>query len=94
MPEAPALTVPGADASPDRFLATCVSDLLSESDARALIDEADRLLAPGCALAPVSLTHGTTLASRIACLPQRGSGALTGLVGRPTKVGDLLKPRK
>jgi hypothetical protein len=41
-----------------------VFDLLSPSDARALIDEAARVLVPGGLLALVSLTEGTTTASR------------------------------
>ena len=90
----PALTVPGADRSFDRFVATYVFDLLSGSDARALIDETRRVLAPGGLLALVSLTNGTTLASRIVA----GSwGAIAdrwpSLVGgcRPIELRDLIK---
>jgi ubiquinone/menaquinone biosynthesis C-methylase UbiE len=59
----PARTLPGADGSFDRFLAMYVFDLLTADDARALIDEAHRLLRPDGLLALVSLTHGTTPAS-------------------------------
>ncbi len=91
----PARSMPGADASFDRFVATYVFDLLSDSQARALIDEAHRVLAPGGRLALVSLTHGTTLASRILA---GGWGALADrwpdLVGgcRPIELGELIKP--
>ena len=93
--EPPALTVLGADASVDRFVATYVFDLLSDSDARALIDEAHRVLVPDGLLALVSLTHGTTTASR---LVSGAWGAIAtrwpGLVGgcRPIELGDLIKP--
>jgi ubiquinone/menaquinone biosynthesis C-methylase UbiE len=63
--EAPALVLPGADGSCDRFLATYVLDLLSGSDAAALVGEAHRLLAPDGLLGLVSLTHGTTFGSRL-----------------------------
>jgi len=93
--EPPALTLPVADRSFDRFVATYVFDLLSLGDARALIDEAHRVLAPGGLLALVSLTHGATLASRIVA----GSwGAVAdrwpGLVGgcRPIELRDLIRP--
>ena len=61
----PAVELPGEDAAFDRFLAAYVFDLLSSDDAHALMGEAVRLLAPGGLLALVSLTHGTTPASRI-----------------------------
>lgn len=65
--EAPALRLPGDDASCDRFLATYVFDLLSPEDAMALLAESARLLAPGGQIALVSLTNGTTRASRVIC---------------------------
>ncbi len=91
--EPPALTLPGADGSVDRFVATYVFDLLSDSDAAALIGEARRLLAVDGLLALVSLTHGTTFASR---LLSRGWGAVAnrrpGLVGgcRPIVLEELI----
>ena len=91
--EPPALTLPGADGSFDRFVATYVFDLLSDSDAAALISEAHRLLALGGLLGLVSLTHGTTFASR---LVSGGWGAVAnrrpGLVGgcRPIALDELI----
>jgi cyclopropane fatty-acyl-phospholipid synthase-like methyltransferase len=63
--EPPSVMLPGADASFDRFVATYVFDLVADRDARTLIDEAHRLLAPGGLLALVSLTHRTTAPSRL-----------------------------
>lgn len=63
----PALTLPGEDATFDRFVATYVFDLLSLEQARALVGEAARLLAPGGLLTLVSLTQGPTRASRVVC---------------------------
>ncbi len=54
-----------ADACADRFIATYVLDLLSEEDIRSVLAEAHRVLAPGGRLGLASLTHGTTLASRL-----------------------------
>lgn len=65
--EPPALELPGDDGAFDRFLATYVFDLLSSDDAEALLAEAARLLAPNGLLALVSLTNGTTRASRVVC---------------------------
>ena len=93
--ELPALTLPGEQGSVDRFVATYVLDLLSHGHARALIDEAHRLLAPGGLLALVSLTHGTTAASRLVA---GGWGAVArrwpALVGgcRPIELGELVEP--
>lgn len=91
--EPPALTLPGADASFDRFVATYVFDLLSVSDAGALVGEAHRLLAPDGLLALISLTHGTNAASRVVsgtwgAVAQRWPGLVGGC--RPIKLGDLL----
>lgn len=63
--EPPALSLPVDDGCCDRFVATYVFDLLSPDDARALIGEAARVLAPSGLLCLVSLTHGTTATSRI-----------------------------
>lgn len=65
--EPPAVALPGEDGAFDRFLATYVLDLLPVHDATALVAEAARLLAPGGLLALVSLTTGTTPASRVVC---------------------------
>jgi ubiquinone/menaquinone biosynthesis C-methylase UbiE len=95
--EPPARGLPGAERSFDRFIATYVFDLLSDGDGRALIDEAHRLLEPGGLLGLVSLTHGTTPASRLVA---RGWGAVAErrpeLVGgcRPIELADLVKPER
>ena len=67
MLEVPALSLPGDDGGFDRFVATYVFDLLSPEHARALMDEAARLVAPGGLVALVSLGEGTTTGSRIVC---------------------------
>ncbi len=54
-----------ADGSVDRFLSTYVLDLLGEEDIRLVLAEAHRVLEPGGRLGLVSLTHGTTLASKL-----------------------------
>jgi ubiquinone/menaquinone biosynthesis C-methylase UbiE len=59
---------PIPDHSVDRVVSTYVLDLLSETDIRAAILEARRVLLPGGKLCLVSLTHGVTFASRIVCL--------------------------
>jgi hypothetical protein len=59
--------LPGDDTTFDRFVATYVFDLLAPEPARALIDEAARLLAPGGLITLVSLSNGTTTTSRIVC---------------------------
>jgi ubiquinone/menaquinone biosynthesis C-methylase UbiE len=92
--EPPALALPGADASFDRFVATYVLDLLSDGHTRALIGEARRLLAAGGLLALVGLTHGTTAASRLVAGSWRAvAERLPGLVGgcRPIELRELLK---
>lgn len=92
----PALVLPGADASFDRFVAAYVFDLLSDGDASALIAEAHRLLAPGGLLALASLTPGITPTSRVIA---NGWGAIARrsprLVGgcRPIELRDLVEPR-
>lgn len=89
----PAVTLPAEDGAFDRFLATYVFDLLSPSDAGALVDEAARLLAPGGLLALVSLTWGTTAASRVVCGAWNAVALRwPSLVGgcRPIELGDLV----
>ncbi len=53
---APRIAAP--DGCFDRFLSTYVLDLLSEREIRMLLEEAQRVLAPGGLLAVASLTHG------------------------------------
>lgn len=49
----------------DRFISTYVLDLLSEADTAALLGEAHRVLSNGGLLGLVSMTHGSTLMSRV-----------------------------
>jgi ubiquinone/menaquinone biosynthesis C-methylase UbiE len=91
--EPPARALPGADGSFTRFVATYVFDLLAADDARALLGEAHRLLAPAGRLALVGLTHGTTPASRAVsgawgALALRWPGLLGGC--RPLELCELL----
>ncbi len=58
---------PVPDQSMDRVVSTYVFDLLSFRDTMNAINESGRVLIPGGKLCLVSLTHGTTLVSRIAC---------------------------
>jgi len=53
---APRIDAP--DGSFDRFLSTYVLDLLPEAEIRMLLDEAQRVLAPGGLLGVAGLTHG------------------------------------
>jgi ubiquinone/menaquinone biosynthesis C-methylase UbiE len=95
--EPPAVTLPGDDGAFDHFLATYIFDLLSPDDARTLIAEAGRLLSRGGLLAVVSLTRGTTQASRIVA---SGWNAIAtrwpALVGgcRPIELRDLIIGRE
>ena len=59
------LKFPLAEESVDRVISTYVLDLLSDEDMQRVIVEAYRVLTPGGTLCLVSLTHGTTLSSRI-----------------------------
>ncbi len=91
--EPPATTLPGDDGAFDRFVSTYVFDLLAPDHARALIAEAARLLAPGGLLALVSLTHGTTRASRAVCSAWDAvASRWPSLVGgcRPIELRDLI----
>jgi SAM-dependent methyltransferase len=65
--------LPGATGAFDRFVSIYVLDLLDEQLARQLIDEARRLLAPDGLLCLVSLTQGTTGASRALCRAWNGA---------------------
>jgi len=87
------MTVPAADGAFDRFIATYVLDLLSEVDARALIDEAHRTLAPGGLLCVAGITHGTGgLSVPVMALWRLVAGLAPRLVGgcRPQRADRLL----
>ncbi len=91
--EPPASELPGEDGAFDRFLATYVFDLMSADDAQTLMDEAARLLATGGLLALVSLTQGTTAASRAICATWNAVALRwPSLVGgcRPIELRDLV----
>jgi ubiquinone/menaquinone biosynthesis C-methylase UbiE len=62
-----ALRLPVPDASHDRFVATYVLDLLSESDVRIALEEAHHALAPGGLLCLASLSFGLSRSSRLLC---------------------------
>ncbi len=91
----PALELPGDDGGFDRFAATYVFDLLTVEDARRLLAEAQRLLAPTGLLCVVGLTHGVTPTTR---LVSRGWEAVAkrrpSLLGgcRPIELSELLAP--
>jgi ubiquinone/menaquinone biosynthesis C-methylase UbiE len=90
----PAVELPGASGAYDRFVATYVFDLLSVDDARALVAEAGRLLAPDGLLAVVSLTRGTTPVSRIVAAGWKAVAARwPTLVGgcRPIELRQLVE---
>jgi ubiquinone/menaquinone biosynthesis C-methylase UbiE len=59
------LELPLENDSVDRVVSTYVLDLLSGSDVQQLLSEAHRVLQPDGKLCLVSLTHGTTLPSKI-----------------------------
>jgi SAM-dependent methyltransferase len=78
----------------DRFMALYVFDLLEESLARALVDEARRLLVPNGRLCLVSLTNGSSPTSRALCAAwNRVFDAAPKLVGgcRPIDLTPLLE---
>jgi len=84
---------PGESGRFDRFVAIYVFDLLSETLARQMLDEARRLLDGGGRLCLVSLTHGTTFPSRVLCsLWNRAWKVTPALVGgcRPIDLDSLL----
>lgn len=85
--------LPGPTGGYDRFLALYVLDLLDPAAAAALVDDARRLLAPDGLLCLVSLTHGTTTASRaLSGAWNRISRVAPGLLGgcRPIDLTSLL----
>ena len=77
----------------DRFICTYVLDLLSDSDIRAILGEAHRVLAPDGLLGLASLTNGPTPASRFISTTWRGLHAISPwLVGgcRPIVIERFL----
>jgi ubiquinone/menaquinone biosynthesis C-methylase UbiE len=88
-----AIALPATDRSCDRFVSRYVLDLLGEDDIRTALHEAQRALEPGGRLCLVSLTYGTTLASRLLCGAWTTLHALRPqLVGgcRPLRLADHL----
>lgn len=86
--------LPGESGRFDRFVALYVFDLLSESLARELLDEAGRLLTADGRLCLVSLSHGTTTPSRIvSSLWNRAWRVAPKLLGgcRPIDLRQLLE---
>ena len=87
------MTVPAADGSFSRFVATYVLDLLSDADGHALIAEAHRTLRPGGLLCVAGITHGSgVLSVPIMALWRAIAGVAPGLVGgcRPQRTDRLL----
>jgi len=85
--------LPLANASADRFIATYVLDLLSESAAIETLDEARRVLGPGGLLCLAGITHGVTATSKaIMSVWQSLFARNPNLVGgcRPTRLNNLL----
>lgn len=84
-----------ADRSVDRFLATYVLDLLSDRDARELMQEAHRVLMPGGRLCVASLACGTSLFARaVVGVWSIVSTVLPIALGgcRPVRLSTLLTP--
>jgi ubiquinone/menaquinone biosynthesis C-methylase UbiE len=78
----------------DRFISTYVFDLLSEADIATLLAEAHRVLSLGGLLGLVSLTHGSTLMSRVIERMWVGAHSLNpSLVGgcRPVELLDFIE---
>ncbi len=90
-----ATSLPYPDAAFDRFVATYVLDLLSETTIRAVLGEAHRLLAPEGKLCLVTLTEGVDAISSLLCRAWKSVYALNPrLVGgcRPLRAASLLDP--
>jgi ubiquinone/menaquinone biosynthesis C-methylase UbiE len=89
--------LPLADSSVDRLVSTYVLDLLSETEAVALLGEAHRVLTAGGRLCLVGITRGEGLVSRLVMstwsLIHRISPALVGGC-RPVEIVPLLEPRQ
>jgi ubiquinone/menaquinone biosynthesis C-methylase UbiE len=87
------LAVPAGERSFDRFVATYVLDLLNETDARALISEANRVLRPDGLLCVAGITHGSGgLSVPVMALWRAVASVAPRLVGgcRPQRAGRLL----
>ena len=84
------------DGTFDRFISTYVLDLLPEREIRTLLEEAQRVLAPGGLLGIASLTHGGRGLSRaVSWLWERVHRLRPALVGgcRPIALGAYLCER-
>lgn len=87
--------VPVRDGAVDRFVAVYVLDLLSESDARAVLAEAARTLAAGGLLCLCALTPGVGPLSRAVVALWRAANRLNPLLTggcRPLALTPLLAP--
>lgn len=91
-----AIAVPSPPETFDRLVVCYVFDLLSQSDANALLAEARRVLKPGGLLCAVSLAHGKGPISKLVS----GAWSLVhgispSLVGgcRPISLGTMLPPQ-
>ena len=85
--------IEATDGSFDRFICTYVLDLLSDSDIRAILGEAHRVLTPDGLLGIASLTNGYTPGSRLVSATWRGLHAISPwLVGgcRPIVIEHFL----
>jgi len=89
--------LPIADRSSDRLVSTYVLDLLPAADIEGFFEEARRVLKPGGRLCLVSLTTGTTAATRLVA----GAWSLVHrlrpqLVGgcRPIRLGEYYDPAR
>jgi SAM-dependent methyltransferase len=89
--------LPVPDGTADRVVSTYVVDLLSPSDAAALVAEARRVLRPGGALALASLAPGRTPPARLVTRLWRAVWDLNpALLGgcRPLDLGALIDARE
>lgn len=92
-----ALTLPFAEASFDRIVATYVADLLSEADIGLFLAESWRVLRPSGLLCTAGLTRGERGASRVVTAIWSFVHRLSpGLVGgcRPLELVDHLDPAR
>jgi ubiquinone/menaquinone biosynthesis C-methylase UbiE len=62
-----AIHIPLPDHIASHVVSTYVLEMLPESDAREVVAEARRVLAPGGSLCLLALTRGTSVASRVLC---------------------------
>jgi ubiquinone/menaquinone biosynthesis C-methylase UbiE len=87
--------IPEWDCCFDRFVSTYVFDLLSPDFIDQLLSQAHRLLVPGGKLCLISMTFGTTSASRAICWGwQRLWRLRPGIVGgcHPIELSEYLRP--